>query len=352
MSNKEPWLGVNLSIIFPGLGQLYSGYQIKGYIILLVFIAMRIISFWLICSSTGDVVIGLSILVATIFVWLWNLFDAYACAKSKNTQDFEIRRKQSKDPWLAMFLSQFLGIGYFYIGKWWFGLAIILILILASFSQFILSFIMGCVAYLAYTLSPVKRERTHNFALIVAILIIIINLFPVLIRSYILEARWIPSGAMEPTLHGSPNQWEADKILVDKFSYHYQTPKRGDIVVFLPTEELEKEQYQDPFIKRVIGLPGEKVQLKDGKVYINNKPLPEENYLSSGQNTVIDVCSSGLQLPFLAKPQTIPPDSYLVLGDNRNSSYDSRCWGVVPRQNIIGKAYKRFFPFNHVGSLE
>jgi signal peptidase I len=167
-----------------------------------------------------------------------------------------------------------------------------------------------------------------------------------------IEARWIPSSAMEPTLHGTPNQWEADKIIVDKLKYKFTDPQRGDIVVFSPTEELQKEQYQDAFIKRVIGLPGEQVQLRDGKVYINNKPLSESNYLASGQSTVIDVCQSGLQPPFLAKTQTIPADSYLVLGDNRNNSYDGRCWGVVPRDNIIGRAVVRFWPLNNVGGID
>ncbi|MBW4678127.1 MAG: signal peptidase I [Desmonostoc geniculatum HA4340-LM1] len=172
------------------------------------------------------------------------------------------------------------------------------------------------------------------------------------IRTFVAEARWIPSGSMEPTLHGTPNQWEADKIIVDKLKYKFANPQRGDIVVFSPTEELQKEQYQDAFIKRVIGLPGEKVQLRDGKVYINNKPLAEQNYLSYGQSTVIDVCKDAPQPRFLATPQTIPADSYLVLGDNRNSSYDSRCWGVVPRQNIIGRAVFRFWPLNHVGGID
>ncbi|BAY65431.1 thylakoid processing peptidase [Calothrix brevissima NIES-22] len=171
------------------------------------------------------------------------------------------------------------------------------------------------------------------------------------IRTFVAEARWIPSGSMEPTLHGTPNQWEADKIIVDKLKYKFSQPQRGDIVVFSPTDELKREQYHDAFIKRIIGLPGEKVELKDGKVYINNKPLQEDSYLKN-QTTVIDVCTSGAQVPFLAKPQTIPPNSYLVLGDNRNSSYDSRCWGVVPQQNIIGRAVLRFWPLNQIGGLD
>jgi signal peptidase I len=172
------------------------------------------------------------------------------------------------------------------------------------------------------------------------------------IRTFVAEARWIPSGSMEPTLHGTPNQWEADKIIVDKLKYKFSQPQRGDIVVFSPTDELKKEQYHDAFIKRIIALPGEKVELRSGKVYINNKPLEENNYLGTQQSTVIDVCTSTPSKPFLIKPQTIPPNSYLVLGDNRNSSYDSRCWGVVPQQNIIGRAVLRFWPLNHVGGLD
>lgn len=172
------------------------------------------------------------------------------------------------------------------------------------------------------------------------------------IRTFVAEARWIPSGSMEPTLNGTPNQWEADKIIVDKLKYRFSEPQRGDIVVFSPTKTLQDEQYNDAFIKRIVALPGEKVELKDGKVYINNQPLEEVKYLNSEQRTAIDVCTSGTQQAYLAQPETIPPNSYLVLGDNRNSSYDSRCWGVVPRSNIIGRAVLRFWPLNNIGGLD
>jgi len=171
------------------------------------------------------------------------------------------------------------------------------------------------------------------------------------IRTFVAEARWIPSGSMEPTLHGVPDQWQADKIIVDKLKYKFAQPQRGDIVVFSPTDELKKENYQDAFIKRIIGLPGETVELKDGKVYINNKPLTEK-YLYPNQQTVINVCSAGLQPPFLVQATTIPPNSYLVLGDNRSNSYDGRCWGVVPRNNIIGRAVIRFWPVNKIGTID
>ena len=172
------------------------------------------------------------------------------------------------------------------------------------------------------------------------------------IRTFVAEARWIPSGSMEPTLHGTPNQWEADKIIVDKLSYKFSIPQRGDIVVFSPTEELQKEQFQDAFIKRIVALPEDKVELRGGNVYINDMQLQEENYLGGLQKTSVEVCTSAPAQPFLSKAQTIPPGSYLVLGDNRGSSYDSRCWGVVPRENIIGKAVLRFWPLNKVGGID
>ncbi len=171
------------------------------------------------------------------------------------------------------------------------------------------------------------------------------------IRTFVAEARWIPSGSMEPTLHGTPNQWEADKIIVDKLKYRFSEPQRGDIVVFSPTQELQREQYQDAFIKRVIGLPGERVELRDGKVFINGKPIVE-NYLAANQTTSVDVCTSGQNPPFLQSPHTIPKDQYLVLGDNRTQSYDGRCWGLVPRGNIIGRAVVRFWPLNKVGGID
>jgi signal peptidase I len=182
---------------------------------------------------------------------------------------------------------------------------------------------------------------------------IILSVFLALgIRTFVAEARWIPSGSMEPTLHGTENQWEADKIIVDKLGYQFSQPVRGDIVVFSPTDELKKENYKDAFIKRVIGLPGDKVDLKDDKVFINGKQLAEAKYLSADQKTSIQVCTSGQQPPFLSQSVTIPSDHYLVLGDNRKQSYDGRCWGLVPRSNIIGRAVIRFWPLNKVGGID
>ena len=154
------------------------------------------------------------------------------------------------------------------------------------------------------------------------------------IRTFVAEARWIPSESMVPTLQ------VYDKLIVDKLSYHFTNPQRGDIVVFSPTDNIMRENpnLKDAFIKRVVGLPGEKVEVKGGRVYINDQPL-RENYIEA--------------LPqYKYGPATVPPNSYLVLGDNRNNSYDSHFWGFVPHDKIIGRAIVRFWPPNRVGELD
>lgn len=185
------------------------------------------------------------------------------------------------------------------------------------------------------------------------------------IRTFVAEARYIPSGSMLPTLQIN------DRLIIDKISYHFQDLHRGDIVVFNPTETLKQEHYKDAFIKRVIGLPGDTVKIEEGRVYINEKPL-EEPYtaqtdhanpeglagLVATPGTSVDVCKN--KPPYFVKQEqgsetvwtaTVPPDSYLVMGDNRNNSYDSRCWGVVAHDDIIGRAVVRFWPPQRVGGI-
>lgn len=153
------------------------------------------------------------------------------------------------------------------------------------------------------------------------------------IRQFVAEARYIPSGSMLPTLQIN------DRLIVDKISYRFNTPQRGDIVVFSPTPALEKQNFHDAFIKRVIGLPGDKVEVKGGRVYINDQPL-REDYIGADERP-----------QYQWGPQVVPKDSYLVLGDNRNNSYDSHYWGFVPRDNIIGRAVVRFWPPNRAGEI-
>jgi signal peptidase I len=175
------------------------------------------------------------------------------------------------------------------------------------------------------------------------------------IRTFVAEARYIPSSSMEPTLLIN------DRLIIEKMSYHFGEPKRGDIVVFNPTATLQESGYDEAFIKRIIAVPGDQVQLKDGQVLIKNHPLSENytsgdktytaypRYINGMETKPQSIC--GNQIPFLSGVVTIPKDSYLVLGDNRANSYDSRCWGLVPKDKIIGRASVRFWPPQRVGMI-
>jgi signal peptidase I len=133
----------------------------------------------------------------------------------------------------------------------------------------------------------------------------------------VVKSYYMPAGSMLQTLQVN------DRIIIDKTAYQERSPQRRDIIVFNPTNKLRQEKFNDPFIKRIIGLPGETVKIQNGKVYINGKPLTEKYISESPQYTY--------------EPVVIPANSYFVLGDNRNNSYDSHYWGFVPRDLIIGK---------------
>ena len=174
------------------------------------------------------------------------------------------------------------------------------------------------------------------------ILIGIALLLAFLIRTFIAEPRFIPSDSMVPTLENG------DRLIVEKVSYRFHSPKLGDIVVFFPPEELQRQGYQkdQAFIKRIIGEPGKEVKIEDGTVYLNKEPL-EENYIAEPPERPYPDPAN----PQSCTQQLVPPNEFFVLGDNRNDSRDSRYWCFVPEENIIGRAVFRFWPLNRIGSI-
>jgi len=153
------------------------------------------------------------------------------------------------------------------------------------------------------------------------------------IRQFVAEARYIPSESMLPTLEIN------DRLVIEKVSYRFNTPDRGDVVVFWPPDELfQQGQRKEAFIKRVVGLPGETVEITDGTVVVDGQPLDEDYILSPPD--------------YQWGPEEVPAQSYLVLGDNRPNSVDSHVWGFVPEDQIIGRAVVRFWPPNRLGGLD
>lgn len=132
-----------------------------------------------------------------------------------------------------------------------------------------------------------------------------------------------------------PELLDQERIFVNKFVYHFEGIHRGDIVVFWYPKDPSKS-----FIKRVVGVPGDLVSVKDGLVYINGELL-KERYVPRGYQDLDSY-----------PPVRVKEDHYYVLGDHRNASNDSRAWGLVPRKYIYGKAVFRYWPVEKAGFLE
>ncbi|MDS3862123.1 signal peptidase I [Thermosynechococcaceae cyanobacterium BACA0444] len=167
------------------------------------------------------------------------------------------------------------------------------------------------------------------------LLLILIALgLALLLRFWVAESRYIPSESMEPTL------WPGDRIVVEKISYYQRSPKAGDIVVFQPPPYLQAFGYKpdQAFIKRVIGLPGQVVQVHQGRVYVDGLPLPEP-YIAEPPN---------YELP----PVRVPEHSLFVMGDNRNNSNDSHVWGFLPENSLLGRAAFCYWPLEHWGPIQ
>ncbi len=165
---------------------------------------------------------------------------------------------------------------------------------------------------------------------------ILIALFiALLIRTFIVQAFRIPSGSMIPTL------LVGDHILVNKLAYRFGEPHRLDVVVFRFPLDHKKD-----YIKRVVGLPGDRLKIVNKVVFINGRPL-KEPYV---QHTDPRIIPRGVQPRDNYGPVVVPPGHYFVMGDNRDSSYDSRFWGFVSRKALIGKALIIYFSWNPHGA--
>lgn len=174
--------------------------------------------------------------------------------------------------------------------------------------------------------SPLREAASWCLTFVIAIAVALF------LKNFVIINATVPTGSMENTIE------PGDDLFGLRLAYAFSEPQRGDIIIFkFPDDESEK------YVKRVIGLPGETVTITDGKIYIDDSETPlEESYLKETW-----VRATG---PF---EFTVPEHSYLVLGDNRNDSYDARYWEntYVTKDAIIGKAYMVYYPFDRFGSL-
>jgi len=166
-------------------------------------------------------------------------------------------------------------------------------------------------------IKPWWQELIETFLPAIAI-VLAVNLF-------LAQPRVVHGQRMEPNLH------ENERLIVDLVTYRYRTPQRGEIIVL----DAPERQPGPPLIKRVVGVAGDTVEIKNGGVYINGQRL-DEPYLG--------VITAGAMAPLV-----VPEDYVFVLGDNRGASNDSRYFGVVPFEDILGRAWLRYWPLNEIG---
>jgi signal peptidase I len=178
-----------------------------------------------------------------------------------------------------------------------------------------------------------KRSLLHPSRILRDIIIPLAIAFSIafLAQATLAKPYQIPSGSMEPTIQIN------DRILANRFIYHFKSIERGDIIVFEPPQ-VEGVDKDTPYVKRVIGLPGDEVEVREGITYVN------------GEEFVVDQVT---EPPLYQRnPETVPEGMLFVLGDNRNSSLDSHVWGFLPVDNVIGRAEVIYWPLGNLERLD
>jgi signal peptidase I len=170
------------------------------------------------------------------------------------------------------------------------------------------------------------------------------------LKAWVVNPYRIPSASMEPTLHCAKpapgcEADRSDRILVDRLIYHFRDPKRREIVVFNAPRRAALICQSGVYVKRIIGLPGDRWEERDGYVYIDGKRL-DEPYVQPDRRDHENVQLSDL----LPNATVIPKDRYLMMGDNRAESCDSRRWGLVPRKDLIGEVFLTYWPLSRIAT--
>jgi signal peptidase I len=178
-----------------------------------------------------------------------------------------------------------------------------------------------------------KNVSVGSFLWELARIVVIAFVVMIGFRFFVAEPFIVSGSSMVPNFHNR------EYLVVNKMSYRLHEPKRGDVIVFRYPKDTS--QY---FIKRIIGLPGEKVKVENGRVYIYNQEHPEGSALEEDYLSNQDITFGNNELTSLGS------DEYFVLGDNRLASSDSRVWGILPKNDIVGTAWLRVFPIAAFGT--
>ncbi len=342
--NRQPWYAALCSSIIPGAGQYFNGQKLFAGLFFFGIIGMLFAAYWFFSSSNISIIVSYLCFVLGMFVAGGSVLHGLLSVKWANTKKFEDRRKTEVDVWLAVFLSRFFpAAGLVYLKRWLlaivFFVVYMVIEVLFSSNTYVygFAFLMFTVVSMVVTYAAVFPKRDDivkglktvavlYLCLLTAIIVVITNL----------QAYYIPTPSMEPTF------MVGDHILIKKY-FNYN-PKRGDIVIYRPADEKAKD-----YIKRCIAVAGDRFEIKNDAVFVNNKKLSEP-YIK-----VATLYDGAISIESLQKKQkvqrdyilksgrlinggVVPEETIVVLGDNRTDSRDSRSHGYVRLSAVKGKA--------------
>lgn len=346
IKEKEPWVAVILSSLMPGLGQFVFSRKVKGILLFFVTSTFLIAGIFSIIDCSGNTIIGYLLLITYLAIWVFNLFDAFFLAKNKNSVTFERVRHESKDPFLAVFLSSLLpGLGHLYAKR--IALGLVLILMRIAYSMwFDYSFVykitadvvFGVIAYHAFFISRKRNIYFKNiqFLIIVMILISILSQTVQYVGTKYFIGFSVGSGnSSSPTLINGD-------VALDHLNLRKEKIKRGDFVTIQGGWGVNR----DIMAKRVVAFEGEMVEIKGGSIYINGKEITS-GPIASIKYTTDSTCIYAKE----GDPYEVPQGSVFVLGDNSKESLDSRYFGAVKKEQLLGIVCKIIWPLTRIKKL-
>ncbi len=382
MVERSRWFAVFLSALIPGAGQFYKGQRLFPFFLFLSYASLKyfylLFGGFFLDHSTSKVFV-LVVLISSVLAFLAYLYNLVnACLFPAGTDLVFDDLQKRKNPFIAGLLSIIIpGAGQVYNKQIWKTFLVYLLFgILFSLSG-ILKFseedsaILGLALFLcveiillvdAMNTAGKRMDEEYGIKLkkktpkIIWFTVLVILFFNVVdmtlslrFRETSVKAFKIPTGSMQPTLFGGQDHALGDHLVVNLRDR--RVINRGEIVVFNYPVDPELQ-----FVKRIIGLPGETLEIRNKVVYIDGKALdelwlkvfPQKEYFSDFGNTLPAVISPRDNFG----PVRIPANSYFVMGDNRDNSSDSRFWGVVEKSFIIGKPMAIYFPFNRMRWLD
>jgi len=368
-SNKEPWLALILSLLYPGIGHIYASRLGRGVSLFACTIFLYMAGFWSLISTNCSVIISWLISVVIFILTILACVDALNITRSSNSASFESTRKSNKDTWLAVFLSIVLPcLGYAYLRRWLyfilFGLGFFLFFVAFQFIsennilQFIIQFTFRVIiAGHTYYIAPIKRVPTLKVTIKNIMFFILIGCLgrwgvPLLVKHYFfINTKVIThESCMAPTIRFG------DYIIISKIAYSHDTPKLGDVIAFkLP--EIFENRAGELAIKRLVASGGEEVWVEEGRLYVNGK---ERKFDVNNKSKVEFYANDepfyqdtpkNLKEKAAAKVYYVPEGHYFLLGDNISHSVDSRFFGSLPRGQVIGKVIKIYWPPNNAKLL-